>query len=448
MSQSKLASGRPITDQAREIVFNVLQYCQEERDHQKCVPLGCGDHGFLVPPSLVHRRVSCLTGVSQRTVSRIASEGKEGGFKTPTKRATWKGIVEDVDTFTIAAIKNTIYKMYREGEPVSLDALLLRVTEDADVTFSRSSLRKLLLRNGFRFRQVDKRRLLSEKPSVVAARARFLRAMRKIRRDESERPIVYLDETWFNQHDYQEKAWLDEEEFIGRKAVIGKGKRLVIIHAGSRAGFVSNALYTFWSDGKLGDYHDSMNAACFEQWFSALLQELPPRSVIVMDNASYHSRQVDKPPTSNSKKEEIKLWLRGNGISFQEDMLKVELLQLVKQQQRAPVYVVDKMAQDRGHEVVRLAPYNCDLNPIELIWARVKSFVRQHNKTGHMVAVQALVTTAVEQVTPAIWESCCDHVVRAEEMYWEADHVMEAIEPFIISLKSDDSDSEEDSDDQ
>ena len=449
MSCSKLVSGVPITDQAREIVFNVLQFCQEEKDHQACTPLDrMNSHGHLVPLARVHRRVSCLTGVSERTVARIASEGKAGGFNTPTKRATWHSVVDSIDTFTVAAIKQVLHNMYQRGEHVTLDTLLTRVVENVQVNLSRSSLRKVLLRNGYRFRKVDRRRILMEKPAVVAARARFLRAMKRVRSEESHRPIIYLDETWFNQHDYQEKAWLDETEFSGRKAVIGKGKRLVIVHAGSEAGFISNALLTFWSDGKLRDYHDSMNAECFEQWFSALTQKVPPRSLIVMDNASYHSRQLYKPPTTSTKKDDIKTWLKENHIAFDEDMLKVELLQLVKQHQRAPVYVVDEMAKQRGHEVLRLAPYNCDLNPIELIWAQVKGYVRQHNKTGQMSSIQDLVAAAVDQVTPSMWASCCDHVSKTEEMYWKSDCIMDEIDPFVIGLGSDDSDSDSDDSDE
>ena len=86
-----------------EIVFNVLQFYQEEKEHQACTPLDrINSHGHLVPLARVHRRVSCLTGVSERTVARIASEGKAGGFKTPTKRATWHSVVDNIDTFTVA----------------------------------------------------------------------------------------------------------------------------------------------------------------------------------------------------------------------------------------------------------------------------------------------------------------------------------------------------------
>jgi transposase len=38
------------------------------------------------------------------------------------------------------------------------------------------------------------------------------------------------------------------------------------------------------------DYHVSMNHAYFEEWFNKLLESLNESSVIILDNASYHSR--------------------------------------------------------------------------------------------------------------------------------------------------------------
>ena len=35
-------------------------------------------------------------------------------------------------------------------------------------------------------------------------------------------------------------------------------------------------------------------------------------------------------------------------------------------------HVLDKLAQEAGHEVIRLPPYHCDRNPIEMIWAKMK----------------------------------------------------------------------------
>lgn len=44
---------------------------------------------------------------------------------------------------------------------------------------------------------------------------------------------------------------------------------------------------------KTGDYHESMDARHFEEWFEKVLVKMQRNDVIVMDNASYHSRYVN-----------------------------------------------------------------------------------------------------------------------------------------------------------
>jgi hypothetical protein len=45
-----------------------------------------------------------------------------------------------------------------------------------------------------------------------------------------------------------------------------------------------------------------MNANKYEEWFTNILTKLPANSVIVMVNASYHSRVVEKMSNSSWKK--------------------------------------------------------------------------------------------------------------------------------------------------
>ena len=99
------------------------------------------------------------------------------------------------------------------------------------------------------------------------------------------------------------------------------------------------------------------------------------------------------------------------------------------------------LAKLKGHEVLRLAPYNCDLTPIEIgddLGDQMKGYVRQH-KAGCVSEVQELVEEAVEQIAPSAWASCCDHVSKVEDMYWKSDKVMDELESFVINLGSDDS---------
>lgn len=44
--------------------------------------------------------------------------------------------------------------------------------------------------------------------------------------------------------------------------------------------------------------------------------------------------------------------------------------QLIPQEKK---YELDEIALSMGHKVIRLQPYHCQYNPIELIWAQIKS---------------------------------------------------------------------------
>jgi len=63
------------------------------------------------------------------------------------------------------------------------------------------------------------------------------------------------------------------------------------------------------------DYHFDMDSKIFEEWFEkTLIPGHPTNSVIVIDNAPYHSRQATKIPCSSTKKSEILkgvYWIRG-----------------------------------------------------------------------------------------------------------------------------------------
>ena len=78
------------------------------------------------------------------------------------------------------------------------------------------------------------------------------------------------------------------------------------------------------------------------KWFNdTLIPKLEPNSIIVMDNASYHSRRLQKIPTKSSTKQEMKDWLTSNAIQFPEKELKCELYSLIVSSNPVTVYVCD-----------------------------------------------------------------------------------------------------------
>ncbi|KAJ8317682.1 hypothetical protein KUTeg_005586, partial [Tegillarca granosa] len=51
---------------------------------------------------------------------------------------------------------------------------------------------------------------------------------------------------------------------------------------------------------------------------------------------------------------------------------------------------IDYILREHGHKILRLPPYHADLNPIELIWADLKSYVASKNLKFKLSDVQKL----------------------------------------------------------
>lgn len=129
---------------------------------------------------------------------------------------------------------------------------------------------------------------------------------------------------------------------------------------------------------------------------------------MVVDNASYHNKQANKCPNSNSTKAEMQSWLFENNIEFSPLMLKVELYNLIKRHKPANVkYVIDDVLKFHGHDVLRLPPYHPELNTIELIWAEVKNWVAANNVTFKFKDVERLTYEKFASITQEDWRKKC-----------------------------------------
>ncbi|KAL4710668.1 hypothetical protein ACJJTC_003304 [Scirpophaga incertulas] len=125
----------------------------------------------------------------------------------------------------------------------------------------------------------NNRKILIEKSNIRLLRIEFLKTLSKYR--EEGRPIVYTDESYVDSSHSGSKAWSDGS-VKGLKKPISKGQRIVIVHAGSEAGFIPNALLLFKAGTKSGDFHDNMNYDNYTKWLrSQLIPNLPPNAVLV-----------------------------------------------------------------------------------------------------------------------------------------------------------------------
>lgn len=78
-----------------------------------------------------------------------------------------------------------------------------------------------------------------------------------------------------------------------------------------------------------GEYHGQMNARNFQKWIvEKWLPNIPENSVIVMDNAPYHSIQINKPPPKHATKRELHAWLGENNVLYSDTLTNFELAQV------------------------------------------------------------------------------------------------------------------------
>ncbi len=205
------------------------------------------------------------------------------------------------------------------------------------------------------------------------------------RHSENPRPEIYLNETWVNQNISVEQCWTNKEGTIGPQTKTGRVGRFIILHAGSTEGFVPGGLLMFKSKyGNKRDYHNSMNSQTFRKCFlEQLMPNIPPRSLIIMDNASYHNMQLNKAPSGNSRKGDIIKWLWDNKIPRDASHTRAKPYQLVQLHTKDKLrYEMDELAAAAGHNVFRLPPYYCQFNPIELIWTQIKQEIRKTQITS------------------------------------------------------------------
>lgn len=256
---------------------------------------------------------------------------------------------------------------------------------------SREHLRKILIALGFKYKRCQSERTaLIERPYIAAKRAAYLNKIINNRNlpEELRKPTIYLDESYVHQSYKLKKCW-QSIDVSGVKHNVSKGKRYIIVHAGSEKGFLPNALLMFTGTNKNADYHSEMNKTNFKKWVEEkLIPNLPPASIVVMDNAPYHSVVLNKAPTSATKVADIKEWLNENEIPFDEALKKPQLLMLVKRHKPEPKFEIDELLGEHGHTVVRLPPYHCDLNPIELIWGIAKHKIAAQNVGSIDIKVQ------------------------------------------------------------
>ncbi|KAJ8914887.1 hypothetical protein NQ315_014900 [Exocentrus adspersus] len=263
--------GRAINGHSRQLILNAIDYFTREKENSGplVISIICGERQKGLPVE---------TPGQKRNKPKKKSEDLPDGIKT--------------------SVRNTIYDMKQNGKHVTIKTINEELKRKEVVHISNASLGRLLKTIGFKYKMENnpwylcelnwkdiiweyttckiqniKSRIYSknsvtvlcELSHVAYQRVNFLRQYYYNLTSENPLQCVYLDETWIYSKGSFKRTWQDNSIKSCRKGHEDTGKRFIVLHAGTKHGFVENASLVFSSTSKSADYHDSMNREMFEK---------------------------------------------------------------------------------------------------------------------------------------------------------------------------------------
>ncbi len=229
--------GIEFTPGMRKMVVNVKHYF----DSIKKSP-----DSLSIPAS---KLTASALSISESTVKVIMSafnkKGEEGlNFSKFQQRGH---PTYTVDSGIEPLIRQFVRRANRDGEQVNIEIIRNFIRDELHCEVANTTLWRALQRWGFEFGKGIRSAQLKESERIVIMRRQYLRLKRSNREGKggTDRPEVYLDESYINKNHSNDNTWYYEEDGIIIGKPTGKGERLIIIDAITKDGWVPNSRFVF-----------------------------------------------------------------------------------------------------------------------------------------------------------------------------------------------------------
>ncbi|MCP4607083.1 MAG: hypothetical protein GY845_00010 [Planctomycetes bacterium] len=410
--------GKQLSAETAELVVQLKKHYDKEKKSNKLVstknPAGRTAEGL---------------GIGIATVKRIMSQYKRNGGRVVVQPAEKPGrppgrICNNVQPI----VRQFIRSRNMAGKRVSIEKVRRYLSGEFDIGIPRMTMWRALNRWGFTHGRGQRRDALKEQDHVILMRREYLRIKRQNRNSDGslKNPEVYLDETYINKNHSCRFTWYLSQDGPWVNKPSGVGPRFIIVNAITEGGWVSGAQMHFEAKKRTGDYHGQMNWDNFSKWFQTqLLPNIPPKSLVILDNAKYHNVLADGFfPSTGSNKKQLRSWLTRNGYAWREDMLKAELLKMCTRLAPVPERRLDIIAAKHDVSILRTPPYHPELQPIETCWAVVKNYMADHCDFT-MEGLRTNLPDAFAKVTSDTCREIISKVVEQEDKYWLEDEKLD-----------------------
>ncbi len=382
--------GKPLSTEEKWMVVNVYYQCDEERAE-----------GKYTETEDAHTRTSNYTGIGRRQVVDIIRYYNEtGDVPIPTRAGNRTVHQTHIPSFVEEHIRKLILDKHLSGAVCTAHHVQDLLKDILPREVPHRTVCDHLKRMGFNYSRTGKKtRSLRETPQARQQRHSYIHDIRKFR--HSGYKVVYLDESFLHHHHGHQFSWFNKDigDYLERPS--GKGRRWCFIDAMLETALVTNACVIFEAKKSSGDYHDMFNAKHFQEWWNKkLLPNLPAKCVIILDRASYHRVPEEQITPSAMRKEELQAWLTLKNILWESSWLKPKLIGVVESHiDNTPI--VQKIAENAGHQFLLLPVHHPELNPIEQVWGIVKNECGRLLRNGtKFIEVRDHLVASFDKITP------------------------------------------------
>lgn len=410
--------GKPLSIDEKWMVIQAFQQCSTERKKSSSVQTADA-----------HSRTAGYTGVGRRQVVEIVKYFNETGDVPPPSLPGNRTVHQtNIPSIVEEDIRQLIFEKHLKGEICNSNHVQDLINEVIHREIPLRTIQNHLNRMGFNYSRTHKKvRSLHEKLYVRQQRHSYLYNIKNLR-NLGYTP-VYLDESYLHHYHGHQFSWFNEAEGDYLERPAGKGRRWCFIHAMHQTGLIPGAIYIFEAKKSTGDYHNMFNAQHFQEWWTnQLMPNLPEKSVVIIDRATFHLVPEEQIIPSMMKKLQLQDWLDKKQIPWQEHWLKPQLVEQVdKSIDKTPI--VQKIAEREGHKVLLLPVHHPELNPIETIWAIVKNECGKLLRQGiKFKEVRQHLEIAFTHITSDTCKGLYDKIREKEDEYWLSDIKLDSLE--------------------
>lgn len=233
-----IGRGHPIEDQSIRILVRCFAHLHQEMENSDAV----STKGAL-------QRLMSYTGVSHGLASRLSTSALKG--EIPEMKTKLHKVKKEDTKFSyeqLVKLKNEIIHRNLTGELSSAPRLIGWIRETMNIDIEKSLLTQILKdKLCFEWRTIKRKEACRFSQRIKDWIAHYLHQRRENRKQANPLTEVYADETYINQNYLHSKSWFPrgraDECLIN--APTGRGRRLIIMHAGYEGGWVPD-IFEAW----------------------------------------------------------------------------------------------------------------------------------------------------------------------------------------------------------